>query len=99
MPVNAFNGTWDWGYDGVDWYAVHEPYGGPDGLKRFVDACHARGLGVVLDVVYNHLGPSGNYLPRFGPYFTDAHATPWGDPVNLDGPGSDEVRASSSTTR
>ena len=70
----------------------HEPYGGPDGLKRFVDACHARGLGVVLDVVYNHLGPSGNYLAEFGPYFTDAHSTPWGSAVNLDGPGSDEVR-------
>ena len=59
---------WNWGYDGVGWYAVHEPYGGPDALKRFVDASHARGIAVVLDVVYNHLGPSGNYLPRFGPY-------------------------------
>ena len=68
------------------WYAVHEPYGGPDAFKRFVDACHARGLGVVLDVVYNHLGPSGNYLPAFGPYFTDAHHTPWGQAVNLDAP-------------
>ena len=63
---------------------MHEPYGGPDGFKRFVDACHAHGLGVVLDVVYNHLGPSGNYLPRFGPYFTDHHHTPWGAAVNLD---------------
>ena len=70
LPVNAFNGVWNWGYDGVAWYAVHEPYGGPDGLKRFVDACHARGLAVLLDVVYNHLGPSGNYLPRFGPYLS-----------------------------
>jgi maltooligosyltrehalose trehalohydrolase len=93
LPVNAFAGRHGWGYDGVDLYAVHDPYGGPDGLKRFVDACHARGLGVVMDVVYNHLGPAGNYLARFGPYFTDAHITPWGAAVNLDAPGSDEVRA------
>src|SRR5687768_6679352 len=92
LPCNAFAGRWGWGYDGVAWFAVHEPYGGPDGLKRFVDACHARGLGVVMDVVYNHLGPAGNYLPEFGPYLTDAHATPWGPAVNLDRPGSDEVR-------
>jgi maltooligosyltrehalose trehalohydrolase len=92
LPCNAFDGRWGWGYDGVAWYAVHEPYGGPDGLKRFVDACHARGLGVVMDVVYNHLGPAGNYLPEFGPYLTDAHTTPWGPAVNLDMPGSDEVR-------
>jgi maltooligosyltrehalose trehalohydrolase len=92
MPVAAFNGRHGWGYDGVSLYAVHEPYGGPDGLKRFVDACHARGLGVVLDVVYNHLGPSGNYLPMFGPYFTELHHTPWGAAVNLDDAGSDEVR-------
>ena len=71
---------------------MHDPYGGPDGLKRFVDACHARGLGVVMDVVYNHLGPAGNYLPEFGPYLTEAHTTPWGPAVNLDQPGSDEVR-------
>ena len=69
MPVNAFDGTHGWGYDGALWGAVHEPYGGPDGFKRFVDACHARGLGVVLDVVYNHIGPSGAFLDRFGPYF------------------------------
>ena len=93
MPVNAFNGKHGWGYDGVGLWAVHEPYGGPDGLRRFVDACHARGLGVLLDVVYNHLGPSGNYLGEFGPYFTETHVTPWGPAVNLDGPGSDEVRA------
>src|SRR5690606_21232668 len=68
MPVSAFAGTHGWGYDGVLWYAVHEPYGGPDALLRFVDACHRRGLGVLLDAVFNHLGPSGNYLPRFGPY-------------------------------
>lgn len=70
MPVNAFNGPHGWGYDGVLWYAVHEPYGGPDGLIRLVDACHARGLGVLVDAVFNHLGPSGNYLPRFGPYLS-----------------------------
>lgn len=92
LPVAAFDGSHGWGYDGVHLFAVHEPYGGPDGLKGFVDACHRRGLGVVLDVVYNHLGPSGNYLPQFGPYFTARHTTPWGDAVNLDDAGSDEVR-------
>lgn len=91
MPVNAFNGTHGWGYDGVLWCAVHEPYGGPDGLVRMVDACHARGLGVLIDAVFNHFGPSGNYLPRFGPYLSAA-ASPWGEGVNLAGPGSDEVR-------
>lgn len=91
LPVNAVNGRWNWGYDGVGWYAVHEPYGGPDGLKRFIDACHARGLAVVLDVVYNHFGPSGNYLPLFGPYLKTGRNT-WGDLVNLDGDGSVEVR-------
>ncbi|HEV7646952.1 MAG TPA: malto-oligosyltrehalose trehalohydrolase [Actinophytocola sp.] len=90
LPVNAFDGTAGWGYDGVAWGAVHEPYGGPAGFKRFVDACHARGLGVLLDVVYNHLGPSGAYLDRFGPYF--AGHTIWGPALNLDGPDSDEVR-------
>jgi maltooligosyltrehalose trehalohydrolase len=93
MPVAAFPGQHGWGYDGVDLWAVHEPYGGPEGLRRFVDACHARGIGVVLDVVYNHLGPSGNYLGEFGPYFTEKHQTPWGAAVNLDDAGSDEVRA------
>ncbi|MBW3535312.1 MAG: malto-oligosyltrehalose trehalohydrolase [Gemmatimonadetes bacterium] len=93
LPVNAFPGRHGWGYDGVALWAVHEPYGGPEGLKRFVDACHARGLGVVLDVVYNHLGPSGNYLGRFGPYFTETYHTPWGSAVNFDGAGSHEVRA------
>ncbi len=92
MPVASFPGRNGWGYDGVHLYAAHEPYGGPDGLKRFVDAAHARGLGVVLDVVYNHLGPSGNYLAVFGPYFTQTHQTPWGAAVNLDNVGSDEVR-------
>ena len=91
MPVNAFNGTHNWGYDGVLWYAVHEPYGGPDGLQRFVDACHARGLAVVLDVVYNHLGPSGNYLPRFGTYLAEG-ANTWGRTINVAGNGSGEVR-------
>jgi maltooligosyltrehalose trehalohydrolase len=92
LPCNAFDGRWGWGYDGVAWFAVHEPYGGPDGLKRFVAAVHARGIGVVMDVVYNHLGPAGNYLPEFGPYLTEAHTTPWGSAVNLDRAGSDEVR-------
>jgi maltooligosyltrehalose trehalohydrolase len=90
LPVNSFDGTAGWGYDGVLWGAVHQPYGGPDGFKRFVDACHGRGLGVVLDVVYNHLGPSGAYLGRFGPYF--AGQSDWGPSLNLDGPDSDEVR-------
>ncbi|HEX3221890.1 MAG TPA: malto-oligosyltrehalose trehalohydrolase [Nocardioides sp.] len=91
MPVNAFNGTHNWGYDGVDWFAVTEEYGGPPAYQRFVDACHAAGLGVVQDVVYNHLGPSGNYLPLFGPYLKEGRNT-WGDLVNLDGEGSAEVR-------
>ena len=91
MPVAAFPGQHGWGYDGIDLWAVHEPYGGPDGLKRFVDACHARRVAVLLDVVYNHVG-IGNRLADFGPYFTDAHVTPWGPAVNLDQPGSDEVR-------
>jgi maltooligosyltrehalose trehalohydrolase len=85
LPINAVNGTWNWGYDGVDWYAVHEPLGGPDGFKRFVDAAHAHGLAVVLDVVYNHVGPSGNYLPRFGPYVKTGRNT-WGEFVNLEEP-------------
>ena len=92
MPVNAFPGVQGWGYDGVDLFAPHQPYGGPDALKRFVDACHAKGLAVLLDVVYNHLGPAGNYLGKFGPYFTAAHHTPWGDAVNLEDRGSHEVR-------
>ncbi|MFE4670273.1 malto-oligosyltrehalose trehalohydrolase [Streptomyces sp. NPDC056716] len=93
MPLCPFPGRHGWGYEGVSLWAVHEPYGGPDALKRFVDRAHALGLGVVLDVVHNHLGPSGNYLPEFGPYLTDTHHTPWGSAVNLDAPGSDEVRA------
>ncbi len=91
MPVNAFSGTHGWGYDGVLWYAVHEPYGGPDGLVRFVDACHRRGLAVLIDAVFNHLGPSGNYLPRFGPYLSSA-SNPWGEGINIADAQSDEVR-------
>ncbi|CAB4690613.1 MAG: malto-oligosyltrehalose trehalohydrolase [Actinobacteria bacterium] len=91
MPVNAFNGTHNWGYDGVLWSAVHEQYGGPAGYQRFVDGCHAAGIGVIQDVVYNHLGPSGNYLPLYGPYLKSGSNT-WGDLVNLDGAGSGEVR-------
>jgi maltooligosyltrehalose trehalohydrolase len=92
MPVADFPGRFGWGYDGVNLFAPRHAYGGPEGLKRLVDACHARHLGVILDVVYNHLGPSGNYLPKFAPYFTDRHHTPWGDALNFDGPYSDEVR-------
>jgi maltooligosyltrehalose trehalohydrolase len=92
MPVAAFDGHWGWGYDGVALYAVHEPYGGPVALQRFVDAAHAAGLAVCLDVVYNHLGPSGNYLEEFGPYFTEQHETPWGSAVNLDDEGMGPVR-------
>jgi maltooligosyltrehalose trehalohydrolase len=92
LPVSEFSGVRGWGYDGVDLFAPHHAYGGPDGLKRLVDAAHARGLGVVMDVVYNHLGPAGNYLPEFSPYFSADHQTHWGDAINFDGPGSDEVR-------
>jgi maltooligosyltrehalose trehalohydrolase len=92
MPVNAYSGNHGWGYDGVDLFAVHEPYGGPDALKRFVDAAHQRGLAVLLDVVYNHFGPVGNYTGRYGPYLTDSHKTPWGSAVNLEEAGSHQVR-------
>lgn len=91
MPVNSFAGTHGWGYDGVLWYSVHEPYGGPDGLVRFVDACHGRGLGVLIDAVFNHLGPSGNYLPKFGPYLSSG-TNPWGEGINIADADSDEVR-------
>ncbi|WP_338893285.1 malto-oligosyltrehalose trehalohydrolase [Rhodococcus sovatensis] len=91
MPVNGFNGTHNWGYDGVLWYTVHEPYGGPDGLQRLVDACHSRGLAVILDVVYNHLGPSGNYLERFGPYMAQG-ANSWGQAINYAEADSGVVR-------
>jgi len=92
LPVGSFPGQHNWGYDGVAPYSVHEPYGGPAALQRFVDAAHGHGLAVCLDVVYNHLGPDGNYLGEVGPYFTDKHATPWGQGLNLDGPDSDEIR-------
>src|SRR5437763_6629617 len=92
MPVHGFPGNHGWGYDGVDLFAPHRAYGTPDDLKRLVDACHGRGLAVLLDVVYNHLGPSGNYLPKFAPYFTHRYSTPWGWAINFDGPESDEVR-------
>jgi maltooligosyltrehalose trehalohydrolase len=92
LPVADFPGRFGWGYDGVSLYAPRHAYGGPLGLKKLVDAAHRQGLGVILDVVYNHLGPSGNCLPRFGPYFSGRHKTPWGEAVNFDGPHSDEVR-------
>jgi maltooligosyltrehalose trehalohydrolase len=92
MPVAQFPGARNWGYDGVFPYAAQNSYGGPHGLQRLVDACHAAGLAVILDVVYNHLGPEGNYLREFGPYFTDRYKTPWGEAVNYDGAGSDAVR-------
>lgn len=92
MPVAQFPGKRNWGYDGVYPYAVQSSYGGPDGLKRLVDACHVTGIAVILDVVYNHLGPEGNYLGEFGPYFTDHYRTPWGSAINYDGPDSDAVR-------
>ncbi len=92
MPVTQFPGARNWGYDGVYPYAVQDSYGGPEGLKRLVDACHRREMAVVLDVVYNHLGPEGNYLGAFGPYFTDRYRTPWGDAINFDGSHSDEIR-------
>jgi len=92
MPVVEFPGKHGWGYDGVALFAVNNLYGGPDGLKRFIDACHAHGLAVLIDVVYNHFGPVGNYTTKFGPYLTDLHCTPWGDAVNFEDSGSDEVR-------
>jgi maltooligosyltrehalose trehalohydrolase len=92
MPVNAFAGEHGWGYDGVALFAVHEPYGGPDALKRFVNAAHGKGLSVLLDVVYNHFGPVGNYTGKFGPYIVDSHRTPWGGAVNLEDAGSHQVR-------
>lgn len=93
MPVNEFSGRWGWGYDGVDLYAPHHAYGAPDDLKAFVNACHLKGLAVLLDVVYNHFGPAGSYVGEFGPYFTETYKTPWGKAVNLDGAGSHEVRS------
>ena len=92
MPVAQFPGERNWGYDGVFPFAVQNSYGGPEGLKRLVDACHQEGIGVILDVVYNHLGPEGNHLREFGPYFTDRYKTPWGMAINFDGAYSNEVR-------
>lgn len=92
MPVAQFPGARNWGYDGVYPFAVQNSYGGPNGLKALVNACHKKGIAVILDVVYNHLGPEGNYLRDFGPYFTDRYRTPWGDAINFDGPYSDGVR-------
>jgi maltooligosyltrehalose trehalohydrolase len=92
MPVAQFPGPRNWGYDGAYPFAPQNSYGGPDGLKILVDSCHSRGLSVILDVVYNHLGPEGNYLENYGHYFTDKYRTPWGKAVNFDGPYSDEVR-------
>ncbi|MFC5407686.1 malto-oligosyltrehalose trehalohydrolase [Larkinella bovis] len=92
MPVAQFPGTRNWGYDGVYLYSVQHSYGGPEGLKKLVDACHARGIAVFLDVVYNHLGPEGNYFSQFGPYFTDRYQTPWGNAINFDGEWADGVR-------
>ncbi|PYM43131.1 MAG: malto-oligosyltrehalose trehalohydrolase [Candidatus Rokuibacteriota bacterium] len=92
MPVAEFPGSRNWGYDGVHLYAPQSTYGGPRGLRRLVDACHAAALSVLLDVVYNHFGPEGNYLAEYGPYFTDRYKTPWGPAVNLDGEGSAGVR-------
>jgi len=93
MPVAQFPGGRNWGYDGVLPFAVQNTYGGPEGLRRLVAACHRRGMAVALDVVYNHLGPEGNFLPKFGPYFTDRYKTPWGPAINFDDAHSDEVRA------
>jgi maltooligosyltrehalose trehalohydrolase len=92
MPVAQFPGSRNWGYDGVSLFAPQSSYGGPEGLKRLVDACHREALAFVIDVVYNHFGPEGNYLGEFGPYFSERYRTPWGDAVNYDGPDSDEVR-------
>lgn len=92
MPIAQFYGKWNWGYDGVSLYAPHIDYGGYEGLKRLVDACHQLGIAVCLDVVYSHLGPEGNYLPEFGPYFSKEYRSPWGDLFNFDGPYSDDVR-------
>ena len=92
MPIAQFPGRWNWGYDGVFPFAVHDTYGGPAALQRFADACHRCGMSLVLDVVYNHLGPEGDVLEAYGPYLTDRYRTPWGTAVNFDGPGSDDVR-------
>src|SRR5690606_36283850 len=92
MPVSQFPGSRNWGYDGVFPYAVQNTYGGPPGLKKLVNECHRRGIAVVMDVVYNHLGPEGNYFGKYGPYFTNQYHTPWGDAINFDQEWSDGVR-------
>src|SRR5262249_4273237 len=92
MPIAQFPGSRNWGYDGVFPFAVQHSYGGAPGLKRLVNACHQRGLAVILDVVYNHIGPEGNYLSEFGAYFTDRYKTPWGLALNFDDVNSDQVR-------
>jgi maltooligosyltrehalose trehalohydrolase len=92
LPISSYEGNFSWGYDGVAPYAPDETYGGPDAVKRFVNACHTKGLGVILDVVYNHFGPAGNYTQMFGPYYTDRHHTPWGAAINFEDGGSDQVR-------
>src|SRR5262249_7660380 len=93
MPIGQFPGHRNWGYDGVYPYAPQASYGGPQGLRKLVNEAHRRGIGVVVDVVYNHLGPEGNYLADFGPYFSPKYKTPWGEAINFDGPDSDPVRA------
>ncbi|MBF0502081.1 MAG: malto-oligosyltrehalose trehalohydrolase [Candidatus Riflebacteria bacterium] len=93
MPLSQFPGSRNWGYDGVHPFSVQNSYGSVNDLKKLVDACHHVGIAVILDLVYNHLGPEGNYLGQFGPYFTDRYKTPWGWAINYDGPRSDEVRA------
>ena len=93
MPIASFDGERGWGYDGVHFYAPHRAYGGPEALQHLVNACHCQGLAVLLDVVYNHFGPAGNYAPMFGPYLTDKHVTPWSDAMNLEESGSYEVRS------
>ncbi|HEX4457255.1 MAG TPA: alpha-amylase family glycosyl hydrolase, partial [Polyangia bacterium] len=90
LPVASFAGRRNWGYDGVDWFAPQQSYGGPDDLRRLVDAAHARGLSFILDVVYNHFGPEGNYVSEFAPWFTSRHKTPWGDAIDY---GNPAVRA------
>ncbi|MBD0377325.1 MAG: malto-oligosyltrehalose trehalohydrolase, partial [Flavisolibacter sp.] len=92
MPISQFPGNRNWGYDGTFPYAVQNSYGGPEGLKKLVDTCHQKGIAVLLDVVYNHIGPEGNYFSRLGPYFTNKYCTPWGDALNFDGDWSDGVR-------
>lgn len=98
MPVNQFSGRWGWGYDGVDLYAPHSAYGCPQALKRLVDACHSKGLAVILDVVYNHLGPVGNYVGNFAPYFTERYSTPWGKRSTWTDRAAPKCAASCATT-